>query len=570
MALEYKKIGAPASFDYRNPAHVSALIAKLAEAGLGDGWQVQGFDEESKQVLVSRQSAVVAVSGGGGGGVKRVGLGGRFGPSDGQKAAEQLESRPEFAGLKLVSFRPHIDEAVLAPLSDSEINARSKIASVLSVKPWEVQVAERAGGGFVAQLPPDRYLPAKHDEKLQETVENGIGRFGWYIDVDKSTAKMNIVPDDPPTFDAVIPYPQATATAPAKGQLAWQMQVPVGEVLPGPGESARPLALDLDGTVGVLTVGLAGSGKSVTINSLIYGLLARGWEVLIGDVAPKAVDFAWCKPWVRQHGFGVRSQRETAAVVSELFELVQERATLLQEHGVQKWQELPDAVRPAPIALVIDELQGLLAKEVEPKSLPREHPLRTEAVETNMAVDIMLARLSKLMEQARFVGIRVILATQQAQQNTGVPPKVKQNLPNRLLCGVNPDQGARRHAFQNETAVPTVPAHIQSDAAAARGVGMFEFEGVTPGVFKGYYATTDTYRAWLTDAQVPRTTNQDVPTSIVDKHFGSSLDDDDDEGGFGRGPRQLEEWEIGADGKPLTGYARANAARAQATVEANG
>ena len=61
-------------------------------------------------------------------------------------------------------------------------------------------------------------------------------------------------------------------------------------------------------------------------------------------------------------------------------------------------------------------------------------------------------------------------------------------LPGKVLLGAKPTDGNRRLALANHDHVPMVPPYLaETSGGIARGVGVFEFEGKTPGVFKGYF-----------------------------------------------------------------------------------
>ena len=81
-----------------------------------------------------------------------------------------------------------------------------------------------------------------------------------------------------------------------------------------------------------------------------------------------------------------------------------------------------------------------------------------------------------------------MLASQVASTTVGIPPELRANLPGKVLLGAKPTDGNRRLALANHDHIPTVPAYIaDASGGVARGVGVFEFEGKTPGVFKGFF-----------------------------------------------------------------------------------
>ena len=118
---------------------------------------------------------------------------------------------------------------------------------------------------------------------------------------------------------------------------------------------------------------------------------------------------------------------------------------------------------------------------------------------------------------------------------------------------------------------------MKFDSNASRGVGVSEFEGRDSRVFKSYFATERDLIAHLATRGVsPRTTGVETFTrpdpQLVAAMFPelatiAEAEKDANATRFGASPRELESWEVDpATGKPLTGFARANAARAQLTV----
>jgi len=246
-----------------------------------------------------------------------------------------------------------------------------------------------------------------------------------------------------------------------------------------------------------LTSGFVPTHNSVLVNAVVFGALERGHELVIVDVPHKAADFDWVQPFVREHGFGCASGGAAVAAMKLVFEEGERRGKELRRMGVQKWQEAPASWRKdnPPITVVMDEVTGLFAADPIPKSLPKDDPIRIAAEQAVIERDLLRAFTSKIPAQMRFVGIRLILATQQAQSNTGIPPSVKLNLPNRILLGPSATKQARGHAFANPDACPEVPEYITADGAASRGVGVAELEGRANVVFKSYYADVSAYRA---------------------------------------------------------------------------
>lgn len=532
--IERATVPLPRSFD---PAlHEQALRSQIAKNL--PGFELDSIDLDEGVAHVSKQTTITKVVAPTerGGKTFELGLPRGVKPADGDKFADKFEDANP--GYVMTTFEPFRGFAVMTRLSADEIRARAAIAGALSVKPWDVQVSARKGGGFKVQLP-NNYVPSKHKTKLEEVASVVIGKPGWYVKVNTRDLTAEIIPAELPTFPAAYPYPFDAPTSDP-------FSIPIGMDLGGEGRPNTPLDLRLADSAGFLGQGLAGAGKSVMVNAIVYGALARGHQLAILDVPHKAVDFEWVKPWVRENGWGCESTAAAVTVAQLVYTEGRRRGQVLRQHGVQKWQDLPAAVRRTMpiITLVADELTGLFAADPIPKSLPKDHPVRLEAEQRAAERDLLRAVITKIPAEMRAAGIRLVLATQQAQSNTGIPPSVKINLPNRVLLGAQATKQARGHAFANPDAVPWVPEWIAEDEKAAKGVGVAEFEGQSSTVFKAYYASTDEYQRRLRALGVPQATNPEPTAEQIAKfvpRLDDTLDDDDDrptsrldtEGGWG-------------------------------------
>lgn len=479
-------------------------------------------------------------------------------PSAGNKIAEAYGA--QFPGYVLTRFQPHVGLAVFSKLSSDVVTARAAIAEVFGVAHWDVEVRKRKGGGYTITRMPSKYTPSLHDKKLTEAVTTKVpgSKPGWFVRVNPQALTAEIIPGELPTFPPMIPYPFLDAIT-TDDSVRWKL--PVGKTLGHNDDPGGPLVLDFAGTPGAMVVGVAGGGKSVVLNSLITGALERGFELVICDVPHKAVDFLWCKDFVRDGGWGCDSPEGTLAALKMVYEEKHSRSALLEQYGVQKIQDLPTSVQPAPILVVLDEVTGMFALEEVPKGVPKDHPIVQEPLQYNLVVQVIKSIVGKIPAELRFVGIRLVLSTQMAQANTGISVPLKTNLANRLLLGVNANDSARGHAFLDARSVPPVPAHIRADPVAGRGVGASELDGVAPSVFKGYFASTNDLGAHLVRLGVPRT-SRPSPTAAEIRKYVPRLDDGDFEDD-GPVPSALDGGGFGAvDGRDVPDVVLRGAARA--------
>lgn len=506
----------PKGFDPER--HMTALNTKITEK-LGSDWEVENIDREKNVATVVQHSAVTEVSTLAG---ERLQLTLPRGTteSDGKKlAATYSESYP---GYFLTTFEPFNQRAILTKLDPDTQRTRELLANALGTNEWDVHVTPTADGGYAVKMP-RTYIPSRHYDKIDDVVKTAIGDEGWYVTIDPRSRTGNIIPADPPTFPPGIPYPFTSTT------ITPTMNLTVGVTLPEPGQKELPpLTIDFSDAMAQVG-GLAGSGKSVFLNDLIAAALEAGWELAIIDLPAKAVDFEWCKPFVRPNGWGCESAKGAVATLGTLYDEGQRRAGILREYHAKKLAELPENVRPAPILVIVDEATGLFAKETVPKTLPKTHPMRVEAEEQNIAVDITKMYINKIAAELRFVGLRLVLSSQVASRDTGIETKLRTNLHHKFLLGSNPTESNRKLIFPNADSVPLVPANVANDAKASRGVGTMQPEGAVARVFKPFYADTETLATHLTSIGVPTHAGQEPSTALIDQYM-PSLDDDGDGG----------------------------------------
>ncbi|WP_159599145.1 FtsK/SpoIIIE domain-containing protein [Agromyces humi] len=539
--IEQATLKLPANFD--KDKHAKALD-KWVLSELGEGWSVDHANIVDGTVTATRQVQITEIEHGTGKQAhsKEVTLARGTKPTDGDRVAARLES--QYDGYRLTKFEPYLGWARLTKMTDDAVRARGALAQVLGVKPWEVQVADRVGGGFNVELPSSKYSSAKHDEKLQATVESDIGREGWYIKTNPQKLTAEIIPSDPPTFPAMIPYPIAGLSKLDRDFT------PFGVKLPGPGEEAGELAgIDWVSQAFGIVAGTPGAGKSVTLNGLIAGALASGSLLALVDLPEKSVDFHHYRDMCAPNFWGCESLAAAVTTMSLIYEEGKRRADILAQEGVVNWLELPKAKQFEPILTVVDEVSGLLVTDKIPAGIPKDHPLAVEVAEENLLKVALASLISKIISQQRFVGMRMILSTQVQNNNTGIGPSLKAKVGHKILQGSNPSKQARSQAYNDETAVPQIPANIRADARVAKGVGAAELEGSEPFVYKSFYASASDYRQALLALGVPTTENW-APTAAQIDQFAPRLESESDgprpksrlvtEGGFGHEPDRGE------------------------------
>lgn len=581
MAIERLQIRLPDGFD---PVQHGRALADVVAKKHGPGWEIESVAMESGIATLTRQSALVEVIDGNTDqkpDAFEIRLPGSVKLADGDKfAARQADANP---GYHLIRFEPHLGRAVMGRMSEPEFHCREAIANVLGVKPWDVTCRQSRNKGFTLQLPIEgkgRYSPAKHEAKMQEVAEQIVGEFGWYFTVDTRTMVCQIVPSAPPTFPEML---RLDVKQLGKGDLH---KTPFGLKLPGPGEAAHDqIAINWKDQAFALVSGLPGSGKSVLLNNLISDQLSNGAELIIVDDPAKSIDFVWAKPFVRDGGWGCDGLRSAVTALMLMYEEGQRRAAWMAEHGFVNWFDIPEKERFKPILAVVDEVAALLVTERLPPGVDKNLAEVQEIIEENRLRFKLQRRIQKVIAEQRFVGMRMILASQVTNQNTGLPPTLKSLIGHKMLQGTNPSKVQRDQAFNVSANVPFVPENLRGGGNVAKGVGAAELEAQPAAIYKSFFATTDDLSARLRHLGVRISPRPEPTEAEMDRLCPISEDDLDADteplvaGGGERLPsgKPLSslppefgpQVSYGADGRRLRGAAAAQAAGATLAKQAS-
>lgn len=216
------------------------------------------------------------------------------------------------------------------------------------------------------------------------------------------------------------------------------------------------LALDVLRTPHVLLAGATGSGKGGAIRAALAGALEAGWQAIVLD--PKE---SGEYRWVHQLAVPVFSSIGEHVCALEVIEGVRERRqTLIKQHGVDGWRELPPDVRAGwrPILLVVDEAADLLVA-VKGRSAPQ----REYAAVQHQAATL----IAQLARKGRTAGIHLIVAIQRpdtAQLGDG-GGALRNNLTARLALGTLDAEGTRMLGIPSSDPIVTT-----LDGTPGRGI----------------------------------------------------------------------------------------------------
>ncbi|MGP9651744.1 hypothetical protein ACT3UA_11335 [Glutamicibacter sp. 363] len=245
----------PASFD---PDKHQGQLMHIITRNFGSGFEIDSIEpiESEKggwEVTATRYNSVSKVGEGGADGEKEIGLPAKAKASDGEMYSERFSK--QYPGYVMVEFNPHLKTAVLAQLTETEVQCRRAVTTILGVKPWDIKVKDAPNGGYEIALPKN-YVPSKHLAKLQEVAEETVGSFGWVVEADPLTLQCRFIPSAPPTFPEMLAFPIHKL---GQGDVN---RTPFAMKLPETGQSEPEKAvIDWKAQAFTLLGGLPGGGK---------------------------------------------------------------------------------------------------------------------------------------------------------------------------------------------------------------------------------------------------------------------------------------------------------------------
>lgn len=161
----------------------------------------------------------------------------------------------------------------------------------------------------------------------------------------------------------------------------------------------------------LLVAGASGGGKSVTLQSILYGAIVRGWDVYVADPTKGAADFRFAEPYARAMTVDAF---EAAAMMKAVYAEVVRRKNLNSQHGVGNYRDLPEEIRPAHMLVMIDEFTSLMGADPVPKASddPTMDHERDLIIASNQAKTEIGVYAGKCAREARSAGLTLVLATQ--------------------------------------------------------------------------------------------------------------------------------------------------------------
>lgn len=515
-SVDVERISVPLPPEFVLGKHRRSMEETVARER-GDGWRMVGISSDGARAMFERDALVTQVS------ETEDKVVFNLAPADSKTTSgDALAARNEdqYEGLYLTKFEPHLRRAEMTRLTAGAVRTRQALKMALGCKPWDIQIATQPDGGYKLVLP-HTYVPSRHDDKLLEVTETVAGHVGWRFEVDPKTLHARMIPGEPPLFPPMVPYPMDRL-----GAMGSLHKTLVGVTMPIEGTGFdKEVIINWRDSSFILGAGTPGSGKTVTINAIIAGQLSAGAELVIIDDRSKAVDFDWCKPYVRAGGWGCDSEKQAVAALAMVYEEGVRRAKILREMSINTWWDMPDDQRFPPITVIVDELTSLLVLDPVPKGVPKDNPFVIETNELNYMKQMIGKWINKIIAEHRFVGTRMLLSSQITNANTGLPPSTKGKIGHRFLQGTNPSGPQREQLFSDAKAVPQVPKHVQASGDNARGVGAIHLEGQSPVVYKSLFASVGQYLKAFEKLGLPKTDQPEPTAAQIAKHV-PALDDD--------------------------------------------
>ncbi|PWG65686.1 cell division protein FtsK [Bifidobacterium callitrichidarum] len=566
------------AFDKTNPDDMIKLTTLIQEKAAKDpaikGYSVWNVDDDGTYAYI----APMNYSQDDNAGSKFISLDVNQGADIGaqKKTVALLESQnPGFYVTEFMRPEPTKCMVRLEQLDEKTLSTRRIFAAALSVKPWQIRVTRTPENGWRIRIKKDAtiYQASKYDNKMQEAVET-VGKEGWFFKADPESGVVIVYPGNPPTFKPSISMPKSIWSKPDVRRSYFGMK------LPDKGrETGEPLSNDWKNASFVLVCGEAGGGKSVVIDSLIYGRLIAGAELYIGDEQGKSTDYNWCRPYVAFNGWGCDGLESTAAMLLQVLLKVDERAKVWHEHGWVNWWDIPPEMKKKypPILLVMDEISQLDVPARLPAGLDKDNPDVLRKKYENAVKFSIQESMLQIVQKARYVGVTGIYASQSATQEAGIPPIMRTNLQSKIIVGEKVPDATRKSVLKDPKHAPVVPLNVIKEGMG-KGTGVAELVGQEACVYKGYFEANKN-QDWVDilaervrqinppqgDMNSGRLTWDVIvnlfPTAAGKPDDGLTSDDDPldeasdrlhDEGGFGIDGRDVAEHDA-----PLKGAARA-------------
>lgn len=331
-----------------------------------------------------------------------------------------------------------------------------------------VRFTGRGSGGATSAIEidvPHRFRSGGADgfeEHFLQRVASPDGQqwgFDWHLN--ENRVKVGLRPELP----NMVPFRED-----AWEGLAWN-QVPVGVT-----HDNKIVVWDLVNSPHGLMCGATGSGKSVSVNTVIATLMARDWTIRALD--PKETEFFWL-----QYRAGIEVALDNKPCWEALLEAekdMRRRKEMLSRERQRFWKGIPGL---KPLLVVVDEAFDLLAAK----------PKDDEEKALQAACKGAIASIARL---GRAPGVHLLLVAQRPDAKV-LEGELRNNLRGRFLLG-SPLSSELLMVFD---AAQPPPSH----EVGAKGRGWWWQTGMQrPSLVQGFYASDEQLEG-IADRKHPRT-----------------------------------------------------------------
>ncbi|KAB1645448.1 hypothetical protein F8O06_04840 [Pseudoclavibacter sp. CFCC 14310] len=217
-----------------------------------------------------------------------------------------------------------------------------------------------------------------------------------------------------------------------------------------------------------LTEDLVPTHNSVLAQTFLTSAAAHGEIIYVIDPMKGGADFNFVRPYAAAFADSIET---AAAALKCVYAQVVERKNLNAAHGAPSFSDLPEALRPKRIWVMVDEFTSLLGKEPVPdaSSDPEEMAERDRMMHLNQDKASIGILTGKIAREARSAGVTLLLGTQKLSAKTldAIPGgDLKTNLARSLLGKAS--YGDKMSALRNPDDAPELGAFIP------KGRGLWE------------------------------------------------------------------------------------------------
>lgn len=263
----------------------------------------------------------------------------------------------------------------------------------------------------------------------------------------------------------------------------------------------------------LMVSGIAGSGKTVISQTILYGAVTKGFDVytIVPSAQWRQSDFSFFDPYAKA---AATTPPEAIVLLRSVDKEVQRRIDVMNEHGVASIYDLPEGVRPSPIFLLFDDFASFIPNQFRPQKEPFDDPkLEADRQEQITEMNDLLnigSSVTKLSRYSRSAGVSLMLISQVFRTHLDIIPggaEIRTNM-SRILVGYSrlPERMSGLRNFE------TAPL-VQSDMP--RGSAIFESFNNNGVLMQGWYASPEEFAAELAKRVTPLTDDQKIDLSPV-------------------------------------------------------